>query len=75
MLNQKLRTDGTPQGSRTVSEPARMGELNGGRDMRIEVFPWVSTEENLKDIKERQKISKKDLEKIVKILQASLEQY
>jgi len=52
-----------------------MGELNGGRDMRIEVFPWVSTEENLKDIKERQKISKKDLEKIVKILQASLEQY
>jgi len=43
--------------------------------MKIEVFPWVSIEEQLKDIKERQKISEKDLEKIVKILQACLEHY
>jgi len=43
--------------------------------MKIEVFPWVSIEEQLKDIKERQKISEKDLEKIVKILQACLENY
>ena len=45
------------------------------KDMQIEVFPWVSTEEQLKDIKERQKISKKDLEKIVRILLACLEHY
>lgn len=45
------------------------------KDMKIEVFPWTSTEENLQDIKERQKISKEDLEKIVKILQACLKQY
>jgi len=43
--------------------------------MRIEVFPWVSVEENLQDIRERQKISKKDLKKTVEILQACLEQY
>jgi len=43
--------------------------------MRIEVFPWTSTEDNLKDIKERQKISKEDLGKIVKVLQACLKQY
>jgi len=43
--------------------------------MRIEVFPWVSTEENLQDIRERQKISKKDLKKIAEILQACLEHY
>jgi len=45
------------------------------KDMKIEVFPWASVEENLKDVKERQKISKEDLEKIVKILQACLEHY
>jgi len=43
--------------------------------MKIEVFPWASIEENLKDVKERQKVSKEDLEKIVKILQACLKQY
>jgi len=43
--------------------------------MKMEVFPWVSIEENLQDIKERQKISKEDLEKTVKILQVCLENY
>jgi len=43
--------------------------------MKIEVFPWVSMEENLRDIKERQKISKEDLEKVAKILQVCLENY
>jgi len=43
--------------------------------MKVEVFPWVSIEENLQDVKERQKISKKDLENIVKILQVCLEKY
>jgi len=43
--------------------------------VKIEVFPWASTEENLKDIKERQKISKENLEKTIKILQACLEHY
>ena len=43
--------------------------------MKIEVFPWVSIEENLQDIKERQKISKEDLKKIVEILKGCLETY
>jgi len=43
--------------------------------MKIEVFPWGSTEENLDDIKNRQKISKEDLEKTAKILAACLKAY
>lgn len=43
--------------------------------MKIEVFDWGSTEENLNDIKNRQQISKEDLEKTVKILAACLKAY
>lgn len=43
--------------------------------MKIEVFPWVSVEENLQDIKERQRISKEKLEKVVEILKGCLETY
>jgi len=43
--------------------------------MKIEVFPWVSVEENLRDIKERQKISKENLQKAVEILKGCLEGY
>ena len=43
--------------------------------MKIEVFPWVSIQENLQDIKERQKVSKEDLKKAVEILKGCLEHY
>jgi len=43
--------------------------------LKIEVFPWVSVEENLQDIKERQKVSKEDLKKAVEILKGCLEAY
>jgi len=43
--------------------------------MKIEVFPWATIEDNLQDIKDRQKISKEELEKTVKILQMCLETY
>ena len=43
--------------------------------MKIEVFPWVSIEENLEDIKQRQKMSKEDLKKAVEILKGCLEAY
>ena len=43
--------------------------------MKIEVFPWGSVEENLRDIKERQKISKETLTKVVDILKGCLEAY
>lgn len=43
--------------------------------MKIEIFPWVSVEDNLQDIKDRQKISKEQLEEAIKILQGCLEKY
>ena len=43
--------------------------------MKIEVFPWVSIEENLQDIKDRQRISKEDLKKAVEILKDCLKAY
>ena len=43
--------------------------------MKIEVFPWTSVEENLQDIKDRQKISKENLKKVVDILKGCLETY